>query len=200
MMADGKRAVFLDRDGVLSALVLNPQTGEHESPHVPANLRIMPGAAAAAQRLQEAGYLLFVVSNQPSYAKGKATLENIQAIAAQFDSLLRAEGVALTRAYYCYHHPQGIVPEYSYACLCRKPKPQFLFDARDEFALDLRRSWMIGDRETDVECGRRAGCRTILIKNPLSAKGRSGRIRGTLSAKDLADAVAKLLACKEKEA
>ncbi|HLX63517.1 MAG TPA: HAD family hydrolase [Planctomycetota bacterium] len=188
-----KRAIFLDRDGVLNELVLNPKNGEHESPHDVADVHMLPGAAEAAKKLQDAGYVLFIVSNQPSYAKGKTSLEQIQAIERLVESHLRESGVEILRAYYCYHHPDGIVPEYSGACRCRKPKPQFLFDARDEFGIELSESWMIGDQDTDVQCGRRAGCRTVAVANPLSAHRRPGAEKPTLTARDLADAVEKIL-------
>lgn len=194
-----RRAVFLDRDGVLNELVLNPANGAYESPHTPADTKMLPGAGAAARRLQEAGFLLFIVSNQPSYAKGKATLEHTLAIAALVEQALRADGVQLTAAYYCYHHPQGIVPGFSGPCGCRKPGTQSLLEARDRYSLDLARSWMIGDQESDVLCGRRAGCRTILIANPLSAPRRSGREQATLVAADFPEAAAKLLAAVKDE-
>ena len=195
-----KRAIFLDRDGVLNTLVLNPRTGEYESPHTPADLCMMPGAPAAAKRLQAAGFMLFIVSNQPSYAKGKTTMENIKAIAAKVEIALNQEGVSIARGLYCYHHPNGTVEGYSGACRCRKPKPQLLYDARDEFDIRFADSWMIGDQESDVECGRRAGCRTILIQNPLSEAKRPGIERPTLCAADLPDAVDRLLASLKADA
>jgi len=189
-----QRAVFLDRDGVITELALNPATGEYESPHTLAELKMLPGAVDALKRLQDAGFLLFIVSNQPSYAKGKTTLENIEAIAAEVDRALRAGGVTITEAYYCYHHPQGIVPGYSVPCGCRKPGTQSLRDARDHYKVDLAQSWMIGDQDSDIACGRSAGCRTIVVANPLSAFRRPGVEKPTLTATDLPDAVAKLLA------
>ncbi len=192
-----KRAVFLDRDGVLNELVLNPKNGEYESPHDPADVRMMSGAAAAAKRLQDAGFALFIVSNQPDFAKGKATLETVRAIARVVESNLRAAGVEILRAYYCYHHPDGTVPPYAGACRCRKPKPQMLFDARDEFGIDLARSWMIGDQDSDVECGRRAGCKTAAVANPLSEHRRPGVEKSTLTARDLADAARQIAAFKD---
>lgn len=189
-----KRAVFLDRDGVLNELALNPKNNEFESPHEPAHVSMLPGAAAAAKRLQDAGFSLFIVSNQPSFAKGKTSLENTHAIAQRVEASLRAAGATIVRAYYCYHHPDGTVPPYAGACRCRKPKPQFLFDARDEFGIDLARSWMVGDQDSDIECGRRAGCRTAAVNNPLSAHRRPGKEIPTLLAADLADAAGRIIA------
>jgi D-glycero-D-manno-heptose 1,7-bisphosphate phosphatase len=192
-----KRAIFIDRDGVLNELALNPKNGEHESPHNPADLRMLPGVADAALKLERAGFALFIVSNQPSYAKGKTSLEKIRAIAQGVEAHLHAAGVTIARAYYCFHHPDGIVPEYSGPCECRKPKPKFLFDARDEFGIDLAQSWMIGDQDTDIECGRRAGCHTVGIDNPLSAHRRRGSAQPTLTARDLPDAVEKIIAFQD---
>jgi len=193
-------AIFLDRDGVLNALVRNPATSEFESPHTPEQLSLMPGAVEAARRLAGAGFTLFIVSNQPSYAKGKATMEHTRAIAAKIEQALNDGGAPIERSFYCYHHPDGIVPEFSGACRCRKPKPQMLFDARDEFDLDLAQSWMIGDQESDVECGRRAGCRTVLVANPHSHARRPGKESATLSAFDLPDAAVKILmSLKERQ-
>ena len=189
-----RRAVFLDRDGVLNQLALNSATGEYESPHHPKDLHLLAGAAEAALALQSAGFLLFIVSNQPSYAKGKTSLAHIQTIAANLETALRTAGVTLTHAFYCYHHPQGIIPEYSGPCACRKPQPGMLLEAQTRFDLDLANSWMIGDQESDIECGRRAGCKTALVLNPLSASRRPGRVEPTLSAADLPDAVKQILA------
>ena len=158
------RAVFLDRDGVLNANVLNPATGEWESPHHPDNFRLHTGVPAALRQLQAAEYKLIIVSNQPSYAKGKTSLENIRAIAAKLEEAVMREGVTIDRAYYCLHHPQGVVPEYSFVCQCRKPSPYFLREAARDFGIDLENSWMVGDRATDVFCGQTAGTRTILIR------------------------------------
>src|SRR5258708_1039374 len=109
----GRPAVFLDRDGVLTEPLWNPATREHESPHTVDNLALCPNIFAPVQALQARGYELFIVSNQPSYAKGKTSLENIRAIADAVTEQFCVEGIAFRAQYYCYHHPHGIVPEYS---------------------------------------------------------------------------------------
>jgi D-glycero-D-manno-heptose 1,7-bisphosphate phosphatase len=158
------RAVFLDRDGVINANVLNPNTGEWESPLTADQLRLAQGAAGALKRLRDAGYRLIVVSNQPNYAKGKATLEDLAAIHAKMVAELEAAGAALDEAHYCYHHPDGLVPDYSGVCVCRKPSPHFLELASGRYGIDLANSWMVGDRATDIACGKAAGTCTILIR------------------------------------
>ncbi len=192
-MDRGRQAVFLDRDGVLTEPVWNPSTGAYESPHSVAELRLCPGIVAPLRALQERGFELFVVSNQPSGAKGKAPIETLRAIARVVEERLRAAGIGLREAYYCYHHPHGIVPEYSGPCPCRKPQPYFLFRAADRYGVDLARSWMVGDRDTDVECGQRAGCRTVLVAHP-HAGAHQGGSRPDHRAADLAEAVRVILA------
>jgi len=187
------RAVFLDRDGIINQLILNPATGEYESPHALSEIEILPGAAAAAKRLIDAGFTLFAVSNQPSAAKGKVPLERLLENEAFIEARLREAGAVITRGYYCHHHPEGIVAEMSGPCGCRKPAPGSLLAARDAFNVDLSQSWMIGDQDTDVLCGQNAGCRTILVAHPLSTKRRAGRATPTLHANDLPHAVEQLL-------
>jgi len=156
-------AVFLDRDGVLTELVLHPSTGEYEPPHSPEELTLIPGAIPALRTLLDAGFELFLVSNQPDCAKGKATLEQLKFVHETFDRILKTAGIQFRDYYYCYHHPRGIVPEYTLTCECRKPKPYFLLKAARDYEINLHCSWMIGDRDTDIECGRAAGVRTILL-------------------------------------
>ena len=157
------RAVFLDRDGVLNPEVLNPSTGQYESPYELKDFRIYPFVPDSLRALHSAGYLLFIVSNQPGYAKGKASMENLKAIADKMEADLLSQRIEIARSYYCFHHPEGVVPEYSGPCKCRKPSPFFLQQATKDFSLNLNKSWMLGDRFSDIECGKAAGTRTILV-------------------------------------
>jgi D-glycero-D-manno-heptose 1,7-bisphosphate phosphatase len=143
--AEVRPALFLDRDGVLNELVWYGDTREWESPRVPEDLRLLPGAAEAAAALVAAGWPLFLVSNQPSFAKGKTTLEALKAVHVRLQEELARAGGFLEEAYYCYHHPQGKVPGYAGPCPCRKPSPHFLLEAARAHRLDLGRSWMVGD-------------------------------------------------------
>jgi len=167
-MPSERRAVFLDRDGVINRLVLNPATGEYEAPLTPADLEFLPGVLDGLRALQTAGFLLFLVSNQPNFAKGKSTLADLNAIHQKLVVGLAEANLAFAEFYYCFHHPRGVGNRYSRVCNCRKPSPYFLFQAKAAFDVDLGRSWMIGDRHTDIECGRQAGTRTILIADDAS--------------------------------
>ena len=159
----GKRAVFLDRDGVLNALVLNPATDRMESPLAPSDFRLLDGVIPALVRLQRAGFALVLVSNQPNYALGKSTLRNLGAIHFRLVSELLAAEIHFTRFSYCLHHPKGIRSGYSGPCVCRKPSPWFLLRARDDFGFNLRESWMIGDQPTDTQSGKAAAAQTIRL-------------------------------------
>jgi D-glycero-D-manno-heptose 1,7-bisphosphate phosphatase len=158
-----RRAVFLDRDGVINRNVFNAITGAYEAPLTAADFALIPGVREALRRLQHAGFLLFLVSNQPNYAKGKSSLAELYSVDVALRRELASMRVEFTAFYYCPHHPEGIVPEYSGPCACRKPSPYFLLKAIREFALDPAQSWMVGDRAVDIHCGAAAGVRTILI-------------------------------------
>lgn len=162
-MGEARRAVFLDRDGVINCNVLNPGTGEYEAPLSAADFQPLPGVLDALRQLQAAGFLLFLVSNQPNYAKCKSSLADLYAIHAKLQRELHNAGIAFTASYYCLHHPQGTRPGYSGPCACRKPSPYFLLRAIREFSLDCSQSWMVGDRATDVLCGHAAGVCTVLL-------------------------------------
>lgn len=165
-----RAAVFLDRDGVINEPVPDPQTGGlPESPYRPEDVRLVPGAAEAIKELHDAGFLLVAASNQPAAAKGNATMEQLQAVHERVVELLAAEGAALDDWRYCFHHPDR-----DGACRCRKPEPGMLLDAAAEHDIDLSRSWMVGDADRDVEAGRRAGVRTVLVEHPGSAHRRKG--------------------------
>lgn len=164
-MLDHRTAVFLDRDGVINRNIFNPATAAWESPLVPDQVELLPGVPEALRRLQEQKLLLFVISNQPNFAKAKASMETLKAIHQRVCGQLERERIQVAAYYYCYHHPLGVTPSHSGPCRCRKPSPFFIFQARDSFALELDCSWMIGDRSIDVECGKNAGVRTIRIYN-----------------------------------
>jgi D-glycero-D-manno-heptose 1,7-bisphosphate phosphatase len=162
-----KRAVFLDRDGVITQLVYYPSHGEWEGPRSVADLQIADGVADALRRLREAGWLLFVITNQPSYAKGKIGRESLEAVHAA-----ALEGLPIEKSYVCFHHPEAVVEELRVRCECRKPGAKSIRDAAGEFGVDLSASWMVGDQDSDVGAGRAAGCRVALIENPHSAHKR----------------------------
>lgn len=185
-------AAFLDRDGVLNELVLDPDSGNPESPLRIEDVRLVPGAAVAAARLQRAGYVLVCVSNQPAAAKGKVTLAQLLAVHRHVTHLLACEGVTLAASRLCVHHPHGLVPELTGWCPCRKPAPGMLVDAAHALGLDLGGSWMVGDTDADISAGTAAGCRTLLVRNPASTHKRLQAVRANLVADSFPEGVQKL--------
>jgi transaldolase len=184
------RGLFLDRDGVVNELVYYPSHREWESPRRIEDLRMRPGITAALREANRRGWLLFLITNQPSYAKGKCPLENLEQVHNQVLEHLRSDDVVITDSFVCYHHPDSQIPGYG-PCLCRKPSPHFIREAAARYDLDLTRSWMAGDSGTDIEAGRNAGCRTALIEYEHSA-ARRGTIRPDLVCADLAELVQKI--------
>jgi D-glycero-D-manno-heptose 1,7-bisphosphate phosphatase len=185
-------AVFLDRDGVLNELTPDRRSDNPESPLELADVRLIPGAAAASRELARAGFMLVCVSNQPAAAKGKATVERLRAVHERVLTLLARERVYLDASRLCLHHPDGVVPALSHSCSCRKPRAGMLLDAASRLGLAPDSSWIVGDTDADVTSGQRAGCRTILLEYPGSAHKRSPAAHPELRAADLAQAVARL--------
>lgn len=159
----GKRAVFLDRDGVINRNVWNPASGAYESPLTADQFELCEGALPAMQRLRSSGYELFLVSNQPNYTKGKASLEMLDSIHERLTHALSGAEIQFAAFYYCLHHPEGMIATHSGQCECRKPSPYFLLKAKEDFGINLKQSWMIGDRISDIECGKAAGTKTVFI-------------------------------------
>jgi len=139
-------AVFLDRDGTLIE--------DTHYPRDPRRVRLLPGAAEALRELGRRGFLLVVVSNQSGLGRGLVTAEEARAVAARVEECLRAGGAGVHASYYCPHAPWD-------GCRCRKPSPGMLLRASAELGIDLPRSFLVGDKASDVEAGRRAGCYTI---------------------------------------
>lgn len=151
------KAVFLDKDGTLIEDIPYNVDPEH--------IRLAQGACAALRFLQERGYRLIVVTNQSGVARGFFEEHHVQRVWNKIGDMLASAGIVLTDLYYCPHHPQGKVRKYAVECFCRKPQPGMLYRAALEHNIDLAESWMVGDILNDIEAGKRAGCRTVLIDN-----------------------------------
>jgi D-glycero-D-manno-heptose 1,7-bisphosphate phosphatase len=187
-------AVFLDRDGVINQGVMDEEAGQYESPYQAADVVLEERAAEGLRTLAGLGWPLIVASNQPAAAKGRVRLAELWNVHERVVELVGEEDAALHDWRYCFHHPQGTVPQLSGPCPCRKPLPGLLRAAAQRHGIDLRRSWMIGDTDSDIGAGRAAGTRTVLIENPRSAHKRGGDAGEEFRAPDLAAAAAIVVA------
>lgn len=146
-------AVFLDRDGTLNAPVV--RDGKPYPPATVAEFALLDGVAENCARLHRAGYVLVVATNQPDVGRGTQPRATVEAMHARLRELVPQ--IDLIQV--CYHGGT----EHGQPCECRKPKPKMLLDAAHQLGLDLKRSWMVGDRWRDIDCGAAAGVRTIFV-------------------------------------
>jgi D-glycero-D-manno-heptose 1,7-bisphosphate phosphatase len=154
------RAVFLDRDGVINDAVV--RDGKPYPPPSLEELNVCDGAGAALRALRDAGFRLIVVTNQPDVVTGRQERAVVDAIHDHLRRTLPLDDVRV-----CWHVDAD-------ACECRKPKPGLLLDAAAEWDIDLAQSFMIGDRWRDIDAGRAAGCRTVLIARPYAERAATG--------------------------
>ncbi|MBX9581285.1 MAG: D-glycero-beta-D-manno-heptose 1,7-bisphosphate 7-phosphatase [Gemmataceae bacterium] len=181
-------AVFLDRDGVVI-----------EDGHYVGSVdrvRLVPGSAPAVAALNRAGWVVVVVTNQAGVAKGYFTDESVPVVHAHIGELLAEHGGRVDAFYHCPHHPDGEVAAYRLACDCRKPKPGMLRRAAAELDLDLGRSWMVGDRVSDLEAGAAVGAKTVLVRTGYGAEVDAGTL--DRSALNLAGVVENLAAAVQR--
>ena len=149
------RAVFLDRDGTLVREVTYLREVSR--------LRLLPGAAQALRRLNEAGLLVLLVTNQSGIARGFFTIEDFDEIQAELGRRLARRGAWLDATYFCPHHVEGKIRRLRRKCGCRKPGTGMLKQAAKDFELDLGRCVFVGDKLLDLETAARAGCRSVLV-------------------------------------
>jgi D-glycero-D-manno-heptose 1,7-bisphosphate phosphatase len=152
-----RKAVFIDKDGTLVEDI--PYNAD------PEQIRLMPDAVQGAHILHAAGYALIVISNQSGVAHGYYDERALGVVENCIRELLALMSVPLTDFYYCPHHPEGRIAQYTRTCDCRKPAPGLILRAAREHNLNLAQSWFIGDILHDIEAGHRAGCKTMLLDN-----------------------------------
>lgn len=150
------KAVFLDRDGVITE---DPPHYAHRLDQ----LHIIPGSEQAIQRLNAHNFRVIVISNQSGVARGYYQEEDVKIFNDGMELLLAKAGAHIDALYYCPHHPDAIIERYKINCNCRKPKPGMILDAGRKYSLDLGNSFVVGDKWSDIEAGRAAGCKTVLV-------------------------------------
>lgn len=149
------RAVFLDRDGTL--IVDKPYSAN------PRTIDLLPGVAEGLAALQQAGYLLIVVTNQSGIARGYFDDRALRRMHEKLDQMLASFGVRIAAYYYCPHHVDGRSRALAQDCACRKPAPGMILRAAADWSIDLGQSWLIGNSPSDVEAAERAGCRALMV-------------------------------------
>jgi len=152
MTVNKKPALFLDRDGVLT----------EETSYITSieDLRIFPYAEECVQRIHEKGYYAIVITNQSGVARGLFTEKTLQNVNKYLMEITGVDAI-----YYCPHHPNGSVSKYRKICMCRKPGIGLLEYARMDFEIDMGRSYMVGDRASDILAGQKAGIKTVLLES-----------------------------------
>jgi len=186
-----EKFVFLDKDGVINK--------EINFLHKKEDLELIEGSAEAIKKLNDNGWIVIIVTNQPVVAIGLCTEEDGREINSRLKEMLAEKGAKIERTYYCPHHPKkGGNLKYTKECECRKPKPGMILAAKRHFGIDLSESYMIGDHTGDILAGVRAGCKTILVKTGHGGNDEFDDATPDFIAKNLRDAVEKIILPKKQ--
>jgi D-glycero-D-manno-heptose 1,7-bisphosphate phosphatase len=193
-LSGARRAVFIDRDGTISEEVGYVN-------HV-SRYRVFPFAAEAVRALNDAGWLAILVTNQAGVARGYFEEEMIGRVHGVLSEELERSGARLDAVYYCPHHPSVGEPPYRLDCDCRKPRPGLIRRAAEELGIDLRRSWMVGDRYSDTELARNAGTRAAFVltgygRGEYEHQSRLWKHRPDLVAENLLEAVREIISAED---
>lgn len=160
-LCNKQKAIFLDRDGTI-----NVYKGFLRNID---DFELIDGVAEAVRKINDTGYLVIVVTNQPVIARGEVKIDELDEIHNKMETQLGLDGAYLDAIYYCPHHPhkgyEGEIPELKIECECRKPKPGMLLKAASKYNIDLTKSYMVGDGENDIKAGIAAGCKTVFLTN-----------------------------------
>lgn len=166
-LSNRQKAIFLDRDGTLNRYVGFLRDADQ--------LELLPGVAEAVCKINASGYLAILITNQPVIARGEVTEAELRNIHNKLETLLGQEGAYLDAIYYCPHHPhkgyKGEIPELKIECNCRKPKPGLLLRAAQDYNIDLQKSYMVGDSDSDVRAGINAECQAVILGDAASDEG-----------------------------
>lgn len=173
------RCVFLDRDGTINEEVSYLSR--------PDQLRLIAGAAEAIKRLNQAGLKVVIITNQAGIARGYFSEAALQQIHLELIKMFRAHDAHIDAIYYCPHHPTAGIGVYKIDCNCRKPKPGLLEKAARELNLDLRQSFIVGDKPADLEAGEAVGCRTILVRTGYGLESEKALAGGEFQPNHIAD-------------
>ena len=176
-----RKAVFLDRDGVINREVDNLESIKQ--------LRLLPHAAAAIRRINRLGFLVIIATNQPVISRGWLTEKGLEKIHKELLRRLAAKGAEIDEIYYCPHHPNANLEKYRVRCRCRKPNTGMIRAAVKRFGINLKKSFIIGDSTRDILAGKRAKLKTILLMTGYAGKDGKYNVKPGFTAKNLGEAV-----------
>lgn len=181
-----RKAAFLDRDGTIIV--------DKEYMHKPEQLEFIPGAIDAIKQLNKKNYLVIIVTSQSGIGRGYYTEEDYHKFNQHFLQNLEKEGAKIDGVFFCPHHPTKATGKYLLDCECRKPKIGMIKQAQQEHKIELKHSWVIGDKTSDAKMGENAGCKSILVETGKAGRDEECAVKPTHKAKDLLDAVKILFA------
>ena len=159
------KACFFDRDGIVNEMIFDNENGVVVTPLNQNQVVLVLGITELLQTTKKLGFLNILISNQTNVGLGRIDLKTHELIQQTIKEKLQQENAFFDKEYFCFHHPYAKVEEYRKECDCRKPKIGMLLQAKQDFDIDLKKSWMIGDGVFDVIAGHDAGCKTILVAN-----------------------------------
>ncbi len=184
-LCNKQRAVFVDRDGTLN--VLKGLLYKKD------DIELINGVATAVKLLNRSDFLTIVITNQPAVARNLCTIEELEEINNKLETLLGEEGAFLDDLFYCPHHPDSGYPEenklYKIKCECRKPGQALVNKSIELYNIDITKSWFVGDSTVDIETGKRAGTKTILVKTGVAGKDKKYDVTADYVCEDLGKAV-----------
>lgn len=185
------KAVLLDRDGVINALVYHHDVGIIDAPFTRAQFQVLPRVPEAIRLFNDLGLHVAIVSNQPGIAKGHLKRETLKSFERAILSAVRKSGGRIDHIYYCLHHPDATVSKLRQKCECRKPGIAMLQQAATDMGVELKDCYMVGDGIPDLEAATRAGCRPVFIgrwKCEICQFTEAPHVRPVIVAKSLWDA------------
>ena len=184
------KAAFIDRDGTINE--------EKEYVNRIEDFELIPGSLEALRLLTQQGIKIYIITNQAGIAKGYFSEGQFHHLTEHMINRFENEGVKIEKVLYCPHHPDGVIPEYSKACLCRKPNNKLIQDIMDENSFKADEVVLIGDKNSDIEAGRRLGIKTYLVETGYGFEEK-GTTQATFIRRDLKEAVLYILNLKAKD-
>ena len=160
-----KRAIFFDRDGVINKEIYRKKLKKWSAPHKVNEVVLNNNLIEVLKKIKKKDFFFFIISNQPDYALGYTKLENLKSVHKKIKKKLSNNSIFIKKYFYSFRHNDSLIKKLGPPCYDKKPNPFFLKIAKNKYNLNLKKSWIIGDRETDILCGKRAGLKTIGLKN-----------------------------------